>query len=85
MNTCKHCDSLIPYSSPECPNCKAQLNLREKFQGQVKKVLYGISLASISMTLMACYGGPPSKKNDISNQKLEPKKISESKSAELKR
>lgn len=85
MNTCKHCESLIPFGLIQCPNCKEQLNLRQKFQGQVKKVLYGISITSVSMTLMACYGGPPSKKNDISNQKLEPKKISESKSTDLKR
>jgi hypothetical protein len=84
MNTCKQCESLIPFGHVQCPNCNTNLGLANRLQGQVKKFLYGLSVTSISMTLMACYGGPPAKKVDFSGKTVKPINISDLKSTELK-
>ena len=59
MQICNDCNGFIPDSQQQCPNCETKLEHPSKFKAAMKKVLFGLTIGSASMTLMACYGAPP--------------------------
>ncbi|MEM7181407.1 MAG: hypothetical protein AAF518_10875 [Spirochaetota bacterium] len=70
MQTCNNCNGFIPDSQQQCPNCGANLDHPSKFRTTMKKVLYGLTISSASMTLMACYGAPPRSQTNLRDAML---------------
>lgn len=58
MRVCNHCEGFVPEANSKCPNCEASMEPLKK-KGRLSKILYGITVSSAAMTLMACYGIPP--------------------------
>lgn len=54
MQQCKKCPSFIPGEHTHCPNCKSQHK-----KSRTKMAVSALGVSAISLTLMACYGGPP--------------------------
>jgi hypothetical protein len=64
MKKCASCSGFVPNAKTECPNCGARLagsglSPRMKTLGAFGAILGG---GAFAMTLMACYGCPPSDK-----------------------
>jgi hypothetical protein len=53
LDRCSGCGGFVPASHETCPHCSAG---RSKV---IRAVACVIGAGAISMTLMACYGGPP--------------------------
>ncbi len=58
MKVCNGCEGFIPLKSKDCPNCGAKVSAKEF---RIPQIVSGLASLSISMTLMACYGQPPSR------------------------
>jgi hypothetical protein len=51
------CGGFLPSTEAVCPHCDARPSRRRRFA-----VLLGLAgSASLGLTMMACYGGPPTK------------------------
>lgn len=53
MNQCQKCQGFLPKSALTCPNCGLGLKRKKR------PITTAAALGLVSMTLMACYGGPP--------------------------
>lgn len=60
MKLCRNCDGFIPPEITNCPNCGVKPNKLGRDVQSVQKIVSGIASLSVGMTLMACYGLPPS-------------------------
>lgn len=64
MQTCSNCQGFLPTQAEACPNCDTQLSTMKK----VTKIIGGIvASATLSVTLMACYGMPPSQRGSVAD------------------
>ncbi len=70
MRVCSHCEGFVPEANNQCPNCETSIAPLKK-KGKLSKILYGITVGSTAMTLMACYGQPPSGCNQKCGSKNE--------------
>jgi hypothetical protein len=55
MDSCQECGGFIPAIELTCPNCSMPGHAKSSRRGLLR---VGLG-AAISVTLMACYGGPP--------------------------
>jgi len=65
--SCSHCAGFVPPNLTACPHCSAELldvKTTSKFGSVVKSVTAAATGGLVAVTLMACYGGPPSQFDD---------------------
>jgi hypothetical protein len=65
--SCSHCAGFVPPNLTACPHCDAKLldvKANSKFGSMVKTVTAAATGGLVAVTLMACYGGPPSEFDD---------------------
>lgn len=61
--SCSHCAGFVPPHLTTCPHCgmeSLELKTNPKFGSVVKNVAAAATGGLVAVTLMACYGGPPS-------------------------
>lgn len=65
--SCSHCDGFVPPNLAACPHCGTEL-LEVKANSRVASIVKNVAAAAtgglVAVTLMACYGGPPSQFDD---------------------
>lgn len=61
MTTCPACNGIAPDGAALCPHCDAPLAAKKERSGLAARALAVLSAGAASVTLMACYGAPPTK------------------------
>jgi hypothetical protein len=63
LPTCSRCGGFMNATASVCPHCDAPARSRRRLA-----VVLGLAgSASLGLTMMACYGGPPTERGDADN------------------